>query len=362
MTRSTLRERAVLLMERVMRKGQSLAQEYPLVFDDAFDGQVLAIEEGAHVRSACAVLTRDFIAGESRVRVGLIGSVSTDPDCRRRGFASRLLLLARNELARQGCALVLLWADDSPFYESRGFAQSGAELDFLLERRHTRLLPRMPGIRSMAGDDVPRMHRLYTRHKERVDRKLEESCALFSSPGMQTLVLEERNEIAAYSCLGRGMDLLGAVHEWAGAPEHVLALLRAHLERGSKRGEPGPLVLIAPTSAVTLRDLLRNRDVAESTGILGLARIGDPASAVEILGRCSAPGAHFSLDENCGQSQVSVRVQGPRGAAQLAEKDLLALLCPPRQDTSAIRALEASTGVIFPALPLPLFAWGLDSI
>ncbi len=362
MSDSSLRARAVLLMERVMRKGQSLAQEYPLVFEDAFDGQVLAIEEGAHVRSACAVLTRDFIVGDVRVRVGLIGSVSTDPACRRRGFASRLLDMARSELARQGCALVLLWADDPAFYEARGFAQIGAELDFLLEQHHTALLPSIPGVRAMAGDDVPRMHRLYSRHKERVDRKLEESLALFSSPGMHTLVLEERGEIAAYACLGRGSDLLGAVHEWAGAPEHVLALLRVHLERGKQRGERGPLVLIAPPSAVTLRDLLRNRNVTESTGILGLARIGDPACATEILGRCSAPGAQFSLDEDCGQSQVRVRVKGPRGASQLSEKDLLALLCPARLDGRAIRALEVATGVVFPGLPLPLFAWGLDSI
>ncbi len=362
MSSPSIRERAVRLMQRVMRDGGSLAQEYPLVFDTAFDGRVLAIEEQGQVRSACAVLTRDCVAGDVRVRVGLIGSVSTEPAYRRRGFASRLLDLARAELARQGCALIALWADEPEFYEARGFVPFGAESDFLIELAHKPSMPRFPGVRAAAGDDVARLHSLYSRHRERFDRRLEETRALLSSPGMETLVLEDRNEIAAYSCLGRGADLARAVHEWAGAPEHVLALLGAHLERSAARKEREPICLIAPTSAVTLRDLLHNRGIAEHRGILGLARIGDAATALELVSRAAAPGTRLSLEEGSEHASVRVRLEGPRSGAELDEQDLVQLIAPARGDASKLRQLEADTGAALPGLPLPLFAWGLDSI
>jgi hypothetical protein len=76
------------LIERVHAREHGLAREYPLVFDPAFDGRVLALEENGHVRSACALLVRDFLGGKTRTRVGMIGSVSTDPDWRGCGWGA----------------------------------------------------------------------------------------------------------------------------------------------------------------------------------------------------------------------------------------------------------------------------------
>jgi len=86
---------ALELMQRVLRDGEPLAPEYPLVFRDEFPGRVIALGEGEEVRSACAVLTREFLIDGERVRGGLIGSVSTDPEWRHQGLASGARLTRR---------------------------------------------------------------------------------------------------------------------------------------------------------------------------------------------------------------------------------------------------------------------------
>lgn len=359
---ASTRQRALRLIERVHAREHGLAQEYPLVFDPAFDGRILALEENGHVRSACALLVRDFLGGKARTRVGLIGSVSTDPDWRGCGWGTRLLAHARNELALQGCALALLWADDAAFYRTRGFCEVGAELDFLIEPERLASLPVRSGIRAVAGDDHHRLHRLYSRHPERVDRKLEETRALLASPGMQTLVLEERGDVAAYACLGRGADLQGVVHEWAGAPDHVLALLRAHHERARARGVAGALVLMAPLCSVSLREALANLGISANVGLLGLARIADWAAAAELLIQAAEGTARVSMEEPRGGSVAWLEVAGPAGSAVLGEAELLAMLAPARGVTGVLEEIRARTGARFPGLPLGLFAWGLDSI
>ncbi|MEM7518028.1 MAG: GNAT family N-acetyltransferase, partial [Planctomycetota bacterium] len=108
------------LMERVMRDGESLEPEYPLIFREEMAGRVVSVEAKGKVRSACGILARDLLMPTAKLRAGMIGSVSTDPDHRRQGLASRLLDAAEDGLREEGCLFALLWADDPVFYEKRG--------------------------------------------------------------------------------------------------------------------------------------------------------------------------------------------------------------------------------------------------
>jgi hypothetical protein len=55
-------------------------------------------------------------------------------------------------------------------------------------------------------------------------------------------------------------------------------------------------------------------------------------------------------------------LSGPRGALELSPEDLLGLLVPPRGRRHGLDEAARATGLDLSALPLPLFAWGLDSI
>lgn len=76
--------------------------------------------EGRPVSSLQLAPYRLSLAGRS-VSAAYIVGVVTEPDCRGRGYASRLLRRALNDLERQGAELALLYTDIPGFYEPLGF-------------------------------------------------------------------------------------------------------------------------------------------------------------------------------------------------------------------------------------------------
>ena len=353
------RSRALALMERVMRDGASIAPEYPLCFDERFPGRVIATEEAGRVVSACALLVRDFACGSRSVRVGLIGSVCTAPEARGRGLASALLRRAEEELVAEGCVLALLWADDARFYEERGWSPLGAEIDFALEPAHEARLPGSSGLRAAAPDDRGVIHRLYSLHRERVERSPQETTALLAAPGMETLVLQRDRDVVAYSCLGRGKDFARTIHEWAGSERDVLALVREHMQRARARGEGGATFLITPSTAIGLHTRLRGIGANWSEGVLAMGKLLALEGAAALLADLAGPHASLAID---GGPSVAVTLTGPSGSVELSAEELLGLLFPARGRRHGIDPVARATGLALSELPLPLFAWGLDSI
>ena len=360
MTGLTSDHRARSLMERVLRDGEPFAAEYPLVFEDRFPGRVHSVEVDGDVRSTCATLVRELIVGDLGVRCGLIGSVATDPAYRRRGLASRVLALAERELQGEGCALAMLWADDPAFYTARGWRPLGCEVDFLLGPEDCAALPAPAGVRAAAPDDGGAIHRLYSLGRQRVERSPAETRALLAGPGIETLVVLRSRDVIAYSCLGRGADFPKTVHEWAGAPDDLMRLLRAHAERAAARGDEQPIALMTPVTSREVHAALGERGVAHGRGILGLAKPLDLVAGAALLGQVAGRHARTAVDDRGDRPEISLR--GPSGEVSLDGDALLDVLFSAAGERRSAEALERATGLRLPELPLPIFAWGLDSI
>lgn len=350
--------RALALMESVLRAGRPLAHEYPLVFGDGAPGGVETVEEDGDVRSACARLARTFVVRGERLRIGLVGSVVTDPDWRGRGLASRALDAACERLREQGCALALLWADEPGFYERRGWRALGHEVDFAVPADARARLPRCDSVRLGGARDALDLLRLHEHHATRVERSAEEMHALLAGPEMGCLVAERAGEPVAYACLGRGEDLRRVVHEWAGAPDDVLGLVRAHMDRERLAGQPGDVVLMTPSDAAELHERLAALGMPRVDGVLAQGKILDVGGVVEWLQVLGGGRDAVARHGDAGP----VRLQGPRGEIELSPPELAGLLLPPRADRAPIERVERATGCRFPGLPLAPFAWGLDSI
>jgi GNAT superfamily N-acetyltransferase len=345
---------ALPLMEDVLRGGAALAPDYPLVFGEAGSGRAVVIEEAGRVISSCAILERDLRIADRLLRVGLIGSVATAPEHRGRGLASTVLVEAEAELRAHGCVLAMLWADSPAYYEGRGYQTVGAERDFLLSPELRAHLPAANSVRVAQKADLAAMHALYIRHVQRVERSEEESAELYQTPGMDVLVSDGVSGVEAYACCGRGGDLVGVVHEWAGETEPVLACLAAHVERAAPGQE---LALMSPHAPDPVTERLTALGCPSAVGSLGMAKLLDPMTAAEFLSRASA----VPLRTSAGSGGVLLLEAGER-SVEVTEAELLGLLLPPHGERSALESLECRVGTSFEALPLGAFIWGLDSI
>lgn len=350
---------ALDMMGRVLRGQGSIVTDYPLVFRHDLPGRLVTLSEDGAVRSACAIVERDLKLGHARLRVGLIGSVSTDPAWRGRGFAGRVLKAAEAELAQHGAVLALLWADDAGFYGERGYRAIGAELDYVVPAELAPHLPDASGARPARSTDLDCVHRLYLEHEERVERTEAETRALLSSPGIEHLVLERDGDPVAYTCLGRGTDLRDVVHEWGGAASDVLALVRGHLEARLAAGVDDDLFLMAPPTAAGRFAELDRLGAPCVRGVLAQAKALDPFGLEALLARL-APEVGCTVEERAAGPRF--RLRGPRGLAELDAADVLALLFAPRGDREGVERTAETLGVALDELPLLPFVWGLDSI
>jgi GNAT superfamily N-acetyltransferase len=339
----------------------ALAAEHPLVLGGGANGTTLELVEDGEVRAACTLLVRELVVGANRIRAGLVGSVATDPAFRRRGLATRLLARAERELAARGCLFALLWADTPDFYLARGWAPLGAEDDVLLVSELAPLLPAATRVRALRADDAEALHRLHSRHATRAERTPAEMRALLAIPGVLTLVREFTGgsgapQPVAYACLGRGRDLADTLHEWAGEPEDVLALVRAHLERRFPAREPGALFLMAPPDAREIVQRLASLGAAARRGILGLGKLLDVDAAAALLG------AALGEPRAVTQSGERLVLAGPLAGVEIEPEMLQVLLVGAPEVRTEAQAFLARLGYPHATLPLEPFVFGLDSI
>ncbi|MFT7484669.1 MAG: GNAT superfamily N-acetyltransferase [Candidatus Paceibacteria bacterium] len=353
---------ALDLMERVLSPDAGLAAEYPLVFSPGSTGRVVVAEDAGEVCSACAILRRDLVfpdgLGRPRtVAAGLIGSVSTGETYRGKGLASSVLVLAEQRLMEEGCLFSMLWADSPDFYASRGYRPVGLENDFVLDLALCSVLPSTAATRPAALADYPALHQLYLRHSRRVDRSNVESAALFATPGMQIIVAEEAGLPVAYACRGRGHDLDGVIHEWAGSRDAALACIRRHLEAMRDGGGEGPLFLMCTVDELGLGSRLQELGASFASGVLGMAKLLNPQAAAKLLLDACDDALEVELSpQGAGSFKLGSRT------VEVAPEQWLDLLLPACGNPEELESLERRLQTRFASLPWAPFLWGLDSI
>lgn len=282
------RSRAMELMGRLLRPDgdgfEGLLAEYPLAFDALGPGEVVSVEEDGEVRAACAILRRDFAFGEERAPLGLIGSVVTHPEHRKRGWMSRLMDRAESRLVEQGCEHALLWAEDPAVYRSRGYRAFGWEVLHIVDPEAVAAdggRAKVHGAarnRPLRDGDVGEIHALYGGHPERCLRSESETRALLRAPKMTSMVRADGDRVLAYALVGRGEDLVGVVHEWGGSPEDVWALILSMSERRRRNGDRAPLVVMSAPGESSWHALAERKGCSRRDGSLGMAKPLGPAS------------------------------------------------------------------------------------
>jgi len=264
------------LLGRAFGGEPGLEAEFPTLTDrgNAQRSFSIACEDGTLAAHA-AWRPLALRSGERRISAAGIGLVATAPELRGRGLARRVVERCIDEALRGGAELALMFGELSPLYARLGFARAGRE-------RITRVDPadcaRDPRVVKGTHSAVPDLLALLEGHPLRVERSAADFERVLDVVGTHLYLLADRGTVLAYCVEGKGRDLGGVIHEWAGDPGHVEALIRGVV---ALRAEPlwalSPLDRAAPL------------DGEHAAGALALFRVLRPdrlggSDVVELLG------------------------------------------------------------------------------
>jgi predicted N-acetyltransferase YhbS len=276
------RSRLVAWLDDGLRRGQRgrLEAEYPLSLTPRDLRGHRAAFAGARPVAHAMLHVTDVCGPSRRARIGLIGNVYTDPAWRGRSLAAGCVEACVQEARARECSLALLWSELVDYYGKLGFGAVGRERRIALAGGTlacaAALAPRAEpaaAVGAAAAADFAHLEALYARKPVRAVRPPGALAKLARAPEVALRVARRGREPIAYAACGRGDDMRGVVHEWAGDASGVLACVAslqrdagAHLMLASSQPEPAAERLVAAGARV------------EATA-LGLARVLDAGAA-----------------------------------------------------------------------------------
>lgn len=223
------RERLVAWLDDGLRGGRRgrLEAEYPLSLRARdLRGHRVVFVRGRPAAHAMLHLV-DAASPAGTARLGLIGNVYADPAFRGRGLGQACVSACVAAARERGCDFALLWSDLVGYYAALGFRPGGRE-------RRIALDPAVLGRARGPGDaglavspardaDFAALEALYARKPAHALREPGALARLAAAPEVALRVARRGDAPIGYAACGRGDDLRGVVHEWAGDAAGVLA-------------------------------------------------------------------------------------------------------------------------------------------
>lgn len=215
----------------------TMGEEFPLLFNEENAENLRIIKRGEEVVSHVGIFECEALIYGCRLKVGMIGSVCTHPEHRRRGLATALLRDAFEKMRRDGVDIVMI-SGIRGLYDRAGCAIAGAGYDLELTRESLEALS-AEGVEAVEGGGAPEYATIYQRECVRYMRPLRHLEKLFESRAwyverptrrIRVLVLEA-GEPAGYLIVHvPDGGAVGRVVEYAGCREAVVRGLKAVAE------------------------------------------------------------------------------------------------------------------------------------
>jgi GNAT superfamily N-acetyltransferase len=292
-----------------------------------------------------------------------IGGVFTDDAFQGQGLATSLINKCCEEAQKEGAALAFLWSDKHEFYQKQGFHLVGRQWTIFFEPKRAPLLralgekaeipARALRISDEVSDELLRQSReLLGIYPLGIERSAEEHALYLGGGACRVVSAWAGSKLAAYFVIGKGKDLQGYVHEWAGAEGALCHLMAQCLEDFDQ-----PLSLLSPQfmpDEVPWIYSLEAAGISASAEYLALVKLLS-FERVEKLVReylCALKIPSDDLVFEKEQEEFRVSWRG-KPAITLDEAGLLRLLFGPQlPDDKDLHAL----------FPMRLWYWGMDSV
>jgi hypothetical protein len=142
-----------------------------------------------------------------------------------------------------------LFAPPRALYERLGFVSAGRERVIRLDDGHGTDDKR---VRQGSAERIAELHTMLRHHAVGVERSASEFERLLAVRDTHLWWLESDREILAYCVIGKGRDLQGVVHEWAGDAAALEILMHTLATRaGEALWVLSPVALPAPVQGQT---------------------------------------------------------------------------------------------------------------
>ena len=223
--------------------------------------------------------------------VAAIGGVFTADAHQGQGLASDLVNLCANKAKAEGCALVFLWTDNHQFYEKIGFHLVGRQWTIRLNQAMRSRLSKLAEERGLAGNALRFSEEATDAFLEQslgllgqlplgVQRSFTDHKLLLRSGACRIFSAWQDDQLCAYFLIGKGKDLQGYVHEWAGQEAALLHLCDHVLKTKPEFRLLSPQWM--PEECAFIYDL-EDLSAAFSAEYMGLARLLDFPSIEKLL-------------------------------------------------------------------------------
>jgi GNAT superfamily N-acetyltransferase len=292
-----------------------------------------------------------------------IGGVYTNEAFQGQGFATSLINRCCEGAHKEGAALGFLWSDKHEFYKKQNFHLVGRQWTIPFKKEMAPVLRAMgeraeiPESALLVSEEVDveflrQSHALQEIFPIGVSRTPEEHALYLESGASRVVSAWAGGQLAAYFVIGKGRDLQGYVHEWAGAEGALSHLMAQCLEDYGQ-----PLFLLSPQfmpDEVPWIYSLDKAGIPMTAEYLALVRILDFGKLRKLTHDFMA---RLGLEPNDLVMETlgagySIAWRG-KPALALDDSGLLRLLFGP--DLPADSELQAF-------LPMRLWYWGMDSV
>lgn len=279
--------------------------------------QHIVIEENGRIISHLGLFPRLIRSGETLIKAAGVGCVATLEKYRGQGLMNKLFEFAIPMMRDQGYDISILEGDRKR-YGNFGWERGGRRFAFLISDRYVKSLA-TPGIsvRKYCGarSDLAAIKAIHEQEYFRLDRTPAYYDRVYDLPGRETLLAEQRGQIAAYLTFvpetTSNTDVLAWVYEYGGDGQCIKAILRdMFAAHGVTRAN-----VVAPINHHPLNDLLlsvTDRWYTETSRMIKII-------CLQHLLRKSLPHMHNirAAGRNCAHGEVTLEIAGSSQAATI---------------------------------------------
>ncbi len=336
----------------------NLAEEYPLAFSEKNRANIRFIENEDKVL-AHAVMQPSLIRTHYHLfKVGLIGSVVTDPDNQGKGYSKQIIKSCLDACQEQNCDFSILWTDLFNFYSKFGFEIAGSEIALQIDSKFKP--ENMADVRIM---DTPKVSpqallKVYNQHNLKTVRQLSDIEKYLKIPNSKiyTAWNKKTQALEAYCVMGKGADFQGYIHEWGGKVSALMSLLRKMSQDSTQ-----PITLISPPQCTNLIKQMEQAGAQKFYGVLGMIKIIDRASFCKKIKKGARALGYESFVFEYRDDQYYFGY-GDEIYATDSDADITRLVFGPIEPKQIHKFSDQALEALEQIFPIPFWVWGWDSI